>query len=255
MCFAVALRRGAVEVEGVKGIATAPGEARARASEGQVPVVAVGDGVTDWQGLAEAVGARVVVDARMLKGGHGLQRGVAGLAIGLGPGFTAGRDVDVVVETNRGSDLGRVIESGGAEADTGRPAPVKGYADERVIRSPGAGVFTGAARVGDLVEAGQVVGAVTPPSMPPLAASAPAAGGKSPGASVPVAKTLEVAAPICGLLRGLALDGTEVACCQKIGDVDPRGRSVDVRRISDKGRAVAGGVLEAIMHWWKDRDV
>jgi xanthine dehydrogenase accessory factor len=63
---------------------------------------------------------------------------------------------------------------------------------------------------------------------------------------------IEVRAPIGGLVRGLVADGVSVAGGQKIGDIDPRGAGVDPNTISDKGRAVAGGVLEAIMHWWMD---
>jgi xanthine dehydrogenase accessory factor len=62
-----------------------------------------------------------------------------------------------------------------------------------------------------------------------------------------------VSAPISGLLRGLIAVGSKVGKGQKIGDVDPRGLDIDATTISDKGRAVAGGVLEAIMHWWKGR--
>lgn len=39
---------------------------------------------------------------------------MAPLVIALGPGFTAGEDVDVVIETKRGHNLGRVIRSGSA---------------------------------------------------------------------------------------------------------------------------------------------
>ena len=42
------------------------------------------------------------------------QRGYAPLTIALGPGFTAGQDVDVVVETKRGHRLGRIIREGSA---------------------------------------------------------------------------------------------------------------------------------------------
>ena len=33
----------------------------------------------------------------------------------------------------------------------------------------------------------------------------------------------------------------------KVGDIDPRGQAVDFQRISDKARAIGGGVLEAVL--------
>jgi xanthine dehydrogenase accessory factor len=238
VCFAVALGRGKVEVEGVTALRAelSGNEAPRIPRAGSVAVLAVSDRRGAWEDLVDRVGAEVLVDARMLKGDHGVTRGVADFTIGLGPGFTAGEDVDIVVETNRGGDLGRVLETGQAEADTGIPAPVSGYAGERVIRAPASGVFTGQARIGDLVEVGSVVGSIRPRT--------------DAGKAARAIRAAEVTAPISGLLRGLVMDGTQVNEHQKIGDVDPRGRKIDACRISDKGRAVAGGVLEAIMHWW-----
>jgi xanthine dehydrogenase accessory factor len=252
VCFAPALRLGAAQVEGVTAVRAGAGSARPSllehagriASEGKLPVFATDGGDLGWSGLAASLGAEVVVDARMLKRNHARMKDLVGLTIGLGPGFSAGEDVDVVVETNRGPDLGRVIYTGCAEPDTGVPAAVAGYSEERVIRAPLAGVFTAQARVGDMVRAGFVVGAVRPPG-PDRAA------GWGSGAD----SLTRVTSPISGLLRGLVMDGTAVSEKQKIGDVDPRGNGIDFLKISDKGRAVAGGVLEAIMHWWAESHV
>ena len=35
----------------------------------------------------------------------------------------------------------------------------------------------------------------------------------------------------------------------KVGDIDPRGASVDPARMSDKARAVGAGALEAVLMW------
>jgi xanthine dehydrogenase accessory factor len=163
----------------------------------------------------------------MLKRNCGISTGLAPLVIGLGPGFRAPEDVHAVIETNRGHNLGRVIYDGGAEPDTGVPAAVEGYAKERVLRAPADGVFRARAAIGQTVSRGEILGL---------------AGGA------------EVRASIAGLLRGLVADGTEVRRGQKIGDVDPRGAAIDVSTVSDKGRAVAGGVLEATMAWWVRSD-
>jgi xanthine dehydrogenase accessory factor len=113
-----------------------------------------------------------------------------------------------------------VCWAGAAQADTAVPGAILGVAEARVLRSPRAGVFRGAARIGDLVAAGAIVGDVE---------GAP------------------VVAEIDGLLRGLVADGVAVDAGVKVGDVDPRGRAVDASRVSDKARAVAAGVLEAVL--------
>jgi xanthine dehydrogenase accessory factor len=127
--------------------------------------------------------------------------------------------VHAVVETQRGPALGRVIWDGPAQADTSVPSPVLGVTQARVLRAARAGRFRAARRIGDLVAQGDTVGHVD---------------GE------------EVIAGVDGLLRGLVGDGVPVDQGVKLGDIDPRGRAVDAARISDKARAVAAGVLEAV---------
>ena len=162
----------------------------------------------------------VLVDARMQKHNRETTRGDATLVIGLGPGFVAGDDVHAVIETQRGPDLGRVLWAGSAEPDSMRPAAVLGYTEKRVVRAPGPGRFLSQARIGDAVIPGQVLGLVD---------------------------AEPVRAAIAGLVRGLIADGVEVPAGIKIGDIDPRGPSIDPARVSDKARAIAAGVLEAVL--------
>lgn len=68
----------------------------------------------------------VVVDAILAKKNLGTTREMASLTIALGPGFTAGQDVDVVVETKRGHKLGRIIREGAATPNTGVPGVIGG---------------------------------------------------------------------------------------------------------------------------------
>ena len=56
-----------------------------------------------------------------------------------------------------------------------------------------------------------------------------------------------VAARIEGILRGLVRPGTEVSEGLKLGDIDPRGEAEYCHTVSDKARAIAGAVLEAVM--------
>jgi len=188
------------------------------------PEAAVGQPVpvvVDPEGCALGIlSPDVVVDARMAKRNLGTDISDAPLTIGLGPGFEAGRDVDLVIETNRGHRLGRVIRSGRAEADTGIPGAVLGVTEERIVRSPANGHFRSTRRIGDLVETGDKLGEV--------------------GGKVMVART-------GGLIRGLVSDGVELREGQKSGDIDPRGDRIDPATVSDKALAVGGGVLEALL--------
>ena len=140
--------------------------------------------------------------------------------VGVGPGFLPGRDCHAAVETQRGHDLGRVLWDRAPASNTGVPGEIGGYTVERLLRAPADGVFLPAARIGDLVEAGQPVGYVDGTPM---------------------------RAQISGVLRGLLPDGTPVHTGMKAGDIDPRCRREHCFSVSDKARAVGGGVLEAIL--------
>lgn len=165
-----------------------------------------------------------LVDAIMAKRNLGTAIDLAPLVIALGPGFEAGLDVHAVVETKRGHDLGRVIWSGRAEANTGRPGIVEGRGPERVLRAPVDGLLETLHEIGDIVEEGEVLARVR-------------GGG---GAA-------EVRAAFKGLLRGMLRPGLEVPAGLKIGDLDPRCELGHCYTVSDKSRAIAGGVLEAIL--------
>jgi xanthine dehydrogenase accessory factor len=52
---------------------------------------------------------------------------------------------------------------------------------------------------------------------------------------------------IDGIIRGLLADGTTVYKGMKAGDIDPRGKKEYCYTISDKGRTISGGVLQAIL--------
>jgi xanthine dehydrogenase accessory factor len=218
----MALVDGPVEVEGIRAQKVPDfRQAEEYARRGTVAVLA-----GEFKRIAEELRPDVLVDARMLKTAQDISSDLAPLVVGLGPGFTAGENADIVIETKRGHDLGRVIDRGRAQPDTGVPGPICGLTEERLIRAPASGAFRSTVELGAIVKQNDVVGRI---------------GGT------------EVKAPVGGLLRGLVADGVEVTEGRKMGDVDPRGPDVDPRTISDRGRAVAGGVLEAVMHWWVGR--
>ncbi|MCZ6548281.1 MAG: selenium-dependent molybdenum cofactor biosynthesis protein YqeB [Deltaproteobacteria bacterium] len=216
VAFADAVYRGSHTVEGIQAVRVH--------SFTEVTGVWKNDGIAllvdPEAGVRDAMRPTVIVDAIMAKKNMGTDRSDAPIVVGVGPGFTAGVNVHAVVESNRGHYLGRVLWQGQAEKNTGVPAPVAGYTDERVLRVPQKGLFESSHKIGDLVEAGEVLANVN----------------GSP-----------ICAKINGVLRGLLKSGIEVEEGIKAGDIDPRGEREYCYLISDKARAIAGGVLEAIL--------
>jgi xanthine dehydrogenase accessory factor len=185
---------------------------------GQIPII-----VDPEAGVIDFLKPDVVIDAILAKKNLGTKITNAPLVIGLGPGFCAGRDVHLVVETNRGHDLGRVIHEGEAEKNTGVPGVIAGYGAERVFRAPKDGRLSILNDIGDIVEAGEVVAEVD--GMP-------------------------VKAQIKGVVRGMLRDGTNVWKGMKTGDIDPRGKKAFCYTVSEKTLAIAGGVLEGILSYY-----
>jgi xanthine dehydrogenase accessory factor len=203
-------------VEGVRATYIAsPQEIQSTWEKGGIPLLVDPDGV-----CRETIKPQVIVDAILAKKNTGTYKGDASLVIGLGPGFWAGRDVDVVIETNRGHDLGRVITDGPAQPDTGVPGEIAGVGSQRVLRAPREGRFRPVKEIGAMVGAGEIVARV---------------------------EDEPVTTAISGVLRGLLREGMTVYRGLKVGDVDPRGNRENCFTISDKARAIGGGVLEAIL--------
>lgn len=166
-----------------------------------------------------------VVDAILAKKNLGTNRNMAPITVALGPGFEAGEDVDAVVETQRGHNLGRVLWQGKAAPNTGIPGIIGGYGKERVIYSPAAGILRHVCHITDTVTRGQTIAYI-----------------ETDGEPVPVTATLD------GLLRGLLRDGYPVPEHFKIADIDPRTEEYNnCFTISDKSRCIAGGVVEAVL--------
>lgn len=166
-----------------------------------------------------------VVDAILAKKNLGTYRNMAPITIALGPGFTAGEDVDAVIETKRGHHLGRVLWCGSAAPNTGIPGIIGGYGRERVIHCPAKGILRNVKSITDTVSKGDVIAVV-----------------ETEEGIVPVEAALD------GILRGLIRDGYPVSVGFKIADIDPRAEELgNCFTISDKARCIAGGVLEAIL--------
>lgn len=168
-----------------------------------------------------------VIDATICKKNIGTNRVMAPITVALGPGYVAGRDVDIVVETNRGHNLGRIISEGEAAKNTGVPGVIGGYGKERVIYAPDDGIIHIVRDIGSIVKKGEVICMV---------------GDK------------EVRSTIDGLIRGMIREGMNVKDGLKIADIDPRISELEnCSRISDKARNIGGAVLEAIMYIYNSK--
>lgn len=212
-CFAEAVYAGAATVAGVSARLASPGDA----DWGRDAVLVV---VDPQASALSRLHPAAVVDARMTKRApRPLPCGRAPL-IGLGPGFTCGRDADLIVETHREAGPGRILAQGSAASATGVPGVVGGQTLARVLRAPAAGRLRPFRGIGDLVGVGQVIGRV---------------GG------------LDVVSALDGMLRGLVHERAELSAGMKVGDVDPRGALVDPRAVTDKGLAIGEGVRRALV--------
>lgn len=209
----------------VSGLQAAENRMKEIMAEGEIPLF------TDPEGaLIEYLKPWAVVDAIIAKKNLGTTMDMAPVTVALGPGFTAGTDVKIVVETKRGHDLGRLVYEGEAVPNSGIPGMIGGYGKERVNHAEAAGVIYGVRRISDLVEAGETIAVIETVD--------------EQGETGRV----EVKAKIKGVLRGLIRDGYKVTKGFKIADVDPReSEKKNCFTISDKARCIAGGVVEALM--------
>ena len=221
--FCEAVYEGEKEIEGVGSKLISKAEKiQSVWEEGKIPLLIDPEGKQTRTFLKPDI----FIDATLAKKNLGTRMNDAPMVIGLGPGFTAGKDVHAVIETNRGQNLGKVILEGAAEPDTGIPAEVGGYTVERVLRTMKKGVFHPDKSIGDPVSKGTVVAVVD---------------------------DYPVIAEISGVLRGILQDGTGVTKGMKVGDIDPRGKRELCFTISEKARAIGGGVLEAILNRFNRR--
>ena len=169
-----------------------------------------------------------LVDAILAKKNLGTKKDMAPITIALGPGFCAGRDVDIVIETMRGHDLGRIIEKGYAIANTSIPGVVNGVSRDRVIYSSASGIISNVKEIGDIVKKGEVIAIINDTENETIT---------------------KVKATIDGVLRGIIRDKSKIKERLKIADIDARIEEVkNSYTISDKARTIAGGVLEAILY-------
>jgi len=217
VCFSEAIYNDEIILENIVSV-FAKNEAQISKAwfEDKVPVVI--DPKCDYINLFKPL---IVVDAIIAKKNTGMNRGLAPITIAVGPGFRAGIDVDIVIESNRGHNLGRLIFEGMAEPNTNNPGNIDGFTRERVLYSPCEGILKTDYNIGDVVKKGEIIATVNQEN---------------------------IIAKIDGILRGILRDNTYVTKDFKVGDVDPRINQIsNCYTISDKARAIGGAVLEAVL--------
>ena len=223
--FGTAIDQDEVVVDGVpsRPVGT-KAQARALLADRVVPVWTAG-----WEAALDALSLQILVDARMLKRNQNTEtrKDHAPLVIGLGPGFTAGEDVHLAIETNHGPDLGRIIREGAAEPYTGIARVIQGYGKERYHYAPIDGIFLATREIGARVEADEVLGRI---------------GGE------------ELKARFAGIVRGILKPGTTVRKGQKLVDLDPRGDEMVTRTFTDRPLKIAEAVLLAIDDWERNQE-
>jgi xanthine dehydrogenase accessory factor len=214
--FSEAVYDNEKEIEGVTGVLvdSLSGIREAWASN-RIPVIVDPEGK-----IKDTLKPDIFIDAIMAKKNLGTKITDAPLVIGLGPGFRAGRDVHMVVETNNTEQLGQVILDGEAETNTGIPIAVGGLTSERVVHSDGSGRFEAVREMGDTVTAGELIGFVGEQA---------------------------VKSPLGGVVRALIRDGVQVVPGTKLLEIDHLAGEAVCYHIRARVRAIAGGVLEAIM--------
>ncbi len=216
---------GNSKCEDLSGVrATSLDECYSIIEDGKIPLIVDKIGF-----LIPKIKPLAVIDATISKKNIGTNKSMAPITIALGPGYEAGVDVDYVIETNRGHNLGRIIFNGFAAGNTSVPGNIEGYTIERVYYSPVEGIVKVLHDIGSVVQKGEVICMVN---------------------DVPVKAKLN------GLVRGMIREGTFVREHVKIADIDPRVNSLNnCFTISDKARNIGGGVLEALLIGIKHKNI
>jgi len=228
VAFSEAVRLGHCTIEGIEARLIAKKQAAAVVSAGAkanrsnfIPIA-----VDPAGELIDVLSPAAVVDAIIAKKNCGTRLGMAPVVIALGPGFTAGKDAHVVIETMRGHNLARLIYQGEALPNTGVPGLVGGESALRVIHAPAAGTLYVLRDIGSSVTRGEIIARIIHQDN----------------------NVTDVSASINGIIRGMLPDGFTVRRGLKMADIDPRLTELNnCFTISDKARALGGAVLTALL--------
>jgi len=215
MAFVDAAFDGEAQLTGVIArLIAATGLSRASWTIRYVPVT-----TADADDVIKRLAPDVIVDARMRKRAKpGRLRRLAQLTIGLGPGFVAGDNVDLAVETSW-ENLGRILRRGPTLPFRGAPRVIAGHGRDRYVYAPVAGLFSSKSEIGAAVKQGETVARI----------------GRH-----------AIKAPLAGRLRGLTRPGVAVTKGAKIIEIVPLGAHEKVSGIGERPRRIADSVLALV---------
>jgi len=176
-----------------------------------------------WRGIAFALNPIAIVQSRPTTrheaGTFRARAPEAAITVGIGDGYTAGVDVDIAIASSPDDVDGTIVadQTTGFDARTGR----LGVTAEGswFLRAPVAGRFATNRRIGEPVRHGHVIGAIG---------------------------SMEVVAPIDGVLRGLSARGAAVFEGVVVAEVDPRGDPALCFGIDEHAWGLAQRVVAAL---------
>ena len=217
MSFAEAARTGSCEFAGVmaKRVSLDEDVSQAASKGSFIPIVCA-----PFLDSVDRLAPSIIVDASIKNSMHHIVLiGAAPLTIGIGPRLVAGCDVDLVIESAWGPNLGAVIPKGRAQGEPCEPERLCGMSWERFARSPKSGIFRSGRRIGDVVQQGHEIGFVN---------------------------RLPLAAPATGVIRGLLPNGVKLERGGKFIEIDPRSLEPQVTGLAERPTKIAAGVKASI---------
>lgn len=216
--FAQAVYDTSIVVEGVSGELIKKEEKLsdiyALIDKGIIPVV-----IDPEATLIKKVHPFIVIDAIHARKNLGLKKDDAPLVIALGPGFTAGKDCDLVIETMVDENLGRIITEGPATKVSKDFIFPENQKNGITVMSPSHGTFSSGLTIGSPVAKGDIIAAVD---------------GKP------------IYAPSTGSIRGILQSGLTVSEGLEVAEISDKEEDEMKPHGSNRARAIAAGVLEAV---------
>jgi xanthine dehydrogenase accessory factor len=212
-CFSEAAYEGTKTIEGVTAEKASPSLEQVYKiwRAGRIPLI-----VDPEMTVKALVRPAALIHAMMLKRATNTRSEDAPLVIGIGTGFSAGENVHAVIGAG-GKDLGRLILDGASSEG----ADLRDEDEENsVVVAEDSGVFTTVKNICDSVTVGEIIGYLD---------DAP------------------LASPCEGIVRGVLKNETKVLAGTPLAEVEKGGNKESCFTIRSNMRAIAGGVLEAIM--------
>ncbi len=209
---------GSYEVEGITAYRAVVTEAVGLVDREMIPFL-----TARFRNLVDVLNPEIIVDAREPGAEMDLTVGDASLVIGIGKGFDAGENCDLVVDDSLGPDVGRIIYRGPVSA---APAPETGHPLEKIlVKTKSAGSFDPCKRIGQAVRLDEVLGQVGEEKVLVLCS---------------------------GVVSGLIQAGVEVPAGAAVAEILENEDENACFAISARGRTISGGILEAVVAWVAD---